>query len=771
LKYTISFKISNKKEIDFNFVSWLYMKFSKVKPSVKLLLLVFIVFMQFLYSENIGTVIGTVEDAESQTPLPNVNILISGSDIGTVADINGEYRLNLPPGKYQIVFRCIGYQKEKREIQLVDKSTITLNVQLKIKPIQFKGIIVEESRNKSNINTNYKISFRSLQNVPQLGEPDMFEAIKALPGIYQTNDLKGNIHVRGGSSDQNQILLDGVEIHNPYHLLGLFSVFNVWAIEDVNIYPADFPVKHSGRLSSVIDIKTKIPPENRYMKANISLVSSSVSIAKAWEKRSMLLAYRRTYLDLLTAAMRFKIPYTFYDTNFKYTEKLLNDIELTVTGFYNKDRIVPEELDENEDSESAKDAVKWGNVLGSVGISKRNGKIKTGLSVSYSENFLNLDGSSGILNNKLNDISVKGNFQKNCIRQNISLGFQINKINSSYLWGGNLPVEEFFYEHIPHNFDYKHKVYHYGLYAQDNFLITQNLIFSSGLRFDLWDKEKTMSPRLSLEWKMSDFSSLKFAFGDYYQYFSQGAEGIEGSIIAPLFPNEVPSKAQTYSIGYFHKIVDLYKISIEVYQRYFRDVVKIQTDNFPSFTRGSGKTSGFDLLFQKKRGSITYQVSYTFQKSLETFEGVTCPTDWDSPHCLNGIIGFNVAKKWFLNTRISYRSGIPYTPIIGRYVGAKRLDSYNYLAPRFVKSAKNSDRLSDYFRLDVSLRKNYHRKNMDYVVYVQVLNLLNRGNILRYDWRDYWSACIITDMEGNIVRQGATNSLPIIPSIGVEFNF
>jgi hypothetical protein len=156
---------------------------------------------------------------------------------------------------------------------------------------------------------------------------------------------------------------------------------------------------------------------------------------------------------------------------------------------------------------------------------------------------------------------------------------------------------------------------------------------------------------------------------------------------------------------------------------------------------------------------------------LETFEGVTCPTDWDSPHCLNGIIGFNVAKKWFLNTRISYRSGIPYTPIIGRYVGAKRLDSYNYLAPRFVKSAKNSDRLSDYFRLDVSLRKNYHRKNMDYVVYVQVLNLLNRGNILRYDWRDYWSACIITDMEGNIVRQGATNSLPIIPSIGVEFNF
>jgi len=508
------------------------------------------------------------------------------------------------------------------------------------------------------------------------------------------------------------------------------------------------------------------------MKANISLVSSSVSIAKAWEKRSMLLAYRRTYLDLLTAAMRFKIPYTFYDTNFKYTEKLFNDIELTVTGFYNKDKIVPGELDESEGSESSKDAVNWGNVLGSVGISKRNAKIKSELSVSYSKNFLNLDGSSGILNNKLSDVSVKGNFQKNFIRQNISLGFQIRKINLSYLWqGGDFPVEEIFYEHIPYNFEYKHEDYQYGLYAQDNFFINQNLILSSGLRFDLWDKEKTMSPRLSLKWKINDFSSLKFAFGDYYQYFSQGSEGIEGSIIAPLFPNEFPSKAQTYSIGYFHKIVDLYKISIEVYQRYFRDIVKIQTDDFPSFIRGSGKTSGFDLLFQKKRGSITYQLSYTFQKSLETFEGVTCPPDWDSPHCLNGIIGFHVAKKWFLNTRISYRSGIPYTPIIGRYVGSKSLDSYNYLAPRFINDTKNSARLSDYFRLDISLRKKYNWKNIDYVVYVQVLNLLNRGNILRYDWGDYWSDIIITDMEGNIIRQGSTNSLPIIPSIGVEFSF
>jgi len=748
------------------------MRFTQVQPLRKLLLFVFIVFIKLLYSENIGTVIGTVEDAKSQTPLPNVNILISGSDIGAVTDDNGVFRLSLRPGKYQIVLRCIGYQEEKQEIQLVDKGTITLNIQLKIKPIQFKGIIVEESRSRSSVNTNYRISLRSLQNVPQLGEPDLFEAIKALPGIYQVNDLKGNIYVRGGSSDQNQILLDGVEIHNPYHMLGLFSVFNVWTIEDVNIYPADFPVKYSGRLSSVIDIKTKIPTNKRYMRANISLISSSMSIAKAWEKRSILLAYRRTYLDLVTAAIGFKIPYTFYDTNFKYTETLFKDIELTVTGFYNRDRIVPGELDESKGSESSKDAVNWGNVMGSVGISKRNGKIKTGLSVSYSKNFLNMDGFNSLLDNKLSDISIKGDFQRNFIRQNISLGFQIRKINLSYLWqGGDLPVEEFFYEHIPYNFEYKHEDYNYGLYAQDNFFINQNLILSSGIRFDLWDKKETISPRFSLKWKMNDFSSLKFSFGDYYQQISQGAEGMEGSIIAPLFPNEVPSKAQTYSIGYFHKIVDLYKISIEVYQRYFRDIVKIQTDDFPSFVKGSGKTSGFDLLFQKKRGSITYQLSYTFQKNSETFRGVTCPPDWDSPHCLNGIIGFSIGKMWFLNTRISYRSGIPYTPIIGRYVGVEDLNFYYYLAPRFIKSAKNSDRLSDYFRLDVSLRKKYHWRNIDYVVYVQVLNLLNRGNILRYDWGDYWSGSIIRDMEGNIVRQGATNSLPIIPSVGIEFNF
>lgn len=719
-------------------------------------ILIFI--FSFCFAEENFVLSGYIHDIKTGSPISNVNIYNQKHGIGTVSDKNGYYNLNFPePGKYLLIFKSIEHKTEYKSV-FISSENKPLDIELRPGIIEFKGVVVEGTKEMS-LHNDVKITSKSLKNNPALGEPDIIAAIRTLPGIYMTNDLKGGFYVRGGSPDQNMIMLDGCEVVNPFHVLGLFSTFNIWAMEDVQVYPANFPVNYSGKLSSAIDIASKEPKKNTEFNANVSLVSSAFAWSKAWNKRSLLIGYRNTYIDKFTYILGITFPYSFYDANIKYTENLSEAVSLQFNYFENRDRFV---MGYDNEDESQHDKMKWGNELYNANLSKKftNGLLK--FSLAQNSNLFRLSGNDYIDNQiKYQKATIDINYKMN--NHIFSSGFEYRKDILDYEWNTSI-VDEIFYEEALEVFENQYNKETYSVYFADKINIVNKFYINPGLRTDFINSNYYFSPRLSLSWNRNVNSKIKLNIGRYYQSFSQGAIGKEGTLISPTFPNKKISFCDSYSASYFFKIGQIYDFRIETFIRDFKNLALMKKDNFPDFEYSSGNAYGIDFMLSKSAGFFTYQLSYAFQRTYNYFSGIKAPADWDTPHVFTGIFGFNFFKEWFLNSQIVYRTGLPYTPTIGKYNSLGSI-FYGNSGVRFVEGEINSARYSDYFRWDISLRKKYYKKNYNYVVYVQVINVLNRKNTLRYDWEQYW------DYYDNENAIGENGSLPIIPSLGVEFEF
>jgi len=274
-----------------------------------------------------------------------------------------------------------------------------------------------------------------------------------------------------------------------------------------------------------------------------------------------------------------------------------------------------------------------------------------------------------------------------------------------------------------------------------------------------------------LRWLFDKYSSLSLSFGYYYQPFSQGAVPREGSIVAPIFHNSKASEARTVSLGYEKELNEYYNYSIELYQRTFNDIVEIRTDEtFPMFRYGNGEAYGLDGMFKKGLGDFTFQLSGSVQKNEVTFRDTTFTPDWDTPYALSGILSYRFNDVWSINTQTTYQSGTPYTPVIEKYLkflDPRKGNEIGDMKMTFVNGAKNSARLSDYFRFDVSLQNRGTWGPVDYMIYLQVLNLFNTGNILRYSWYDYYYSV----SQGECNKTGTVTAMPVIPSLGIALNF
>ncbi len=725
------------------------------------------------FSAPIGSVSGTVSDAKSEVPLPNVNVYVPETDIGTTTNNLGHYRLRLPVGKYTLKFESIGYASELREVEITEAREIHLDIALTPKALEMEGVIVEEEKHAKYLSTHYRMGEETIQEIPPLGEPDVLNAVKSLPGIIQTNDLTGNLYVRGGAADQNQILLDGVEIDHPYHLFGLFSGINAWAVGTFRVFPADFPVKYSGKLSSVIDIRTKSPKEGQHGTVNLSLISSSAVYQNHWENQWLLLAGRRTNIDFITALLNKSIPYKFYDANLKYIYAFSDQVQLRVYGFYNNDSFDPTIRsihDANKTNPNLRN--NWGNKMWAVELARDVENSLATLRYSFSENFILMnDPDNYHVENYVEHRTLRGDVIQEFDTHTVHAGFYLRKEDLSYQWNGNYLIEQIFYPNIPREFSYNYDKYNYGIYLQDDRHLFSKLRASGGVIWDSWGEYETFSPRLNFRWIFDKYSNLSLSAGYYYQPFSQGAEPREGSIIAPIFHNSKPSRARTLSLGYEKELNQYYNYSVEFYQRTFDDLVEIRTDEtFPMFRRGTGTAYGMDVLFKKGLGDLTFQISGSLQKNQVTFRDTTYAPDWDTPYAFTGVVSYRFNDVWSINTQTTYQSGTPYTPVIEKYLkflDPRKGNDINDMEMNFVTGAKNSARLSDYFRFDISLQNRGSWGNVDYMFYLQVLNLFNTGNILRYSWYDYYYSVA----QGNCNRTGVVTAMPIIPSLGLALNF
>jgi len=256
---------------------------------------------------------GIVKSAENEETLPSANIMVKGTNIGTTSNVDGFFTLlNLPDDKVTLNVFYVGYHPIEVTVDLNEQKDGVV-IALQPNDIELDGVVVSSQSYKMIKATegvsSIRVSPKDLQSLPSFGEVDIFRSLQLLPGISGTNESSSGLYVRGGTPDQNLVLLDGMTVYNVDHFFGFFSAFNADAVKDIQVFKGGYPAKYGGRVSSVVDLTGKTgDPNNFHMSGGINLLNAHASVeVPLWGKGSVLFTGRRSYTDFLESGLYRKI--------------------------------------------------------------------------------------------------------------------------------------------------------------------------------------------------------------------------------------------------------------------------------------------------------------------------------------------------------------------------------------------------------------------------------------------------------------------------------
>ena len=682
---------------------------------------------------------GIVKDANTNETLIGVPIGVKGLPRkGVATNEHGFYSITLPKGDYTLFLSYLGYEEQEIKISLT--KSITQTVLLKPSAVGLNEVVVTGRKSDENVTSVQtgveKISLGEIQKLPVLmGERDVIKAFQLLPGVKSTGDGSTGMFVRGGSADQNALLLDNAPLYNASHLMGFFSTFNSDAIKDATMYKGAMPAQYGGRLSSVLDVQMRDGDNQKYqLGGGIGLISSNLSAEGPIQKgkASFLVSGRRTYADMIArmsgAEDAQNSTLYFYDLNMKLNWAASEKDKLFLSAYLGQDKMgVDKVLSTN-----------WGNTA----IALRWNKILT------PKLFLN---SSLIYNKYAYDVEVEMNMD-------IKLSSEIN----DYIWKQELQyflnpdnTWRFGYTTTYHDispgkvdsdtirFDEIKPLQHRyswenGIFASNTLKLSNKFELVYGLRLsafsvlgkgdfytlnDLREITDTVSyksgefiktyfnlePRLSMMYKLNDVSSLKAAYGRT----TQNMHLISNSFMmgpmdrwASSSNNIKPQIADQVTLGYFRNFYNNeYEFSVEGYYKDMRN--QIDFKDHANIGRkdgvetellfGKGRAYGIEFLVKKKTGKLTGWVGYTLARSEKQIDGIN-NNDWypavqDRTHDISIVGMYELSNKWSLSASWVYYTGNAITYPSGKLI----YDGQEY--PYYNK--RNEYRAPDYHRLDL----------------------------------------------------------------------
>ena len=286
-------------------------------------LLFFLSINTLVYAQN-NTISGFITDKETGEALIGANVFIQETGNGMSTDKkNGYYVLqNISSGNYNLIVSYIGYNTFKKDIVVLENESIKMDISLIIEALEINEVEVsaEKLQRKNNIQpSRVNLSPRIIKAAPALAEPDIFRTIQSLPGVLTNNEASTGLVIRGGNTDQNLILLDGITVYNPTHFGGIFSNFIVDAVKEAELIKGGYNDEYGGRLSAVLNVLSREGINFFQGKTSISLLSAQTTMEGPFYKGAWLLSARRTYFDyLLPKILPPKtseniLPYYFYD--------------------------------------------------------------------------------------------------------------------------------------------------------------------------------------------------------------------------------------------------------------------------------------------------------------------------------------------------------------------------------------------------------------------------------------------------------------------------
>lgn len=714
-----------------------------MRYSLVFFLIVFCPFFIFLKGESGETakrvtLSGYIRDSVNGEVLIGANVYVRGLQAGTVTNAYGFYSISLQPGEYTFVFSYVGYTSQVLTQKL--RENMVKDVELTPVPQELDEVTVKAEKPDANVtrtemSTN-KLEMITIRKIPALmGEVDVLKAVQLLPGVAATSEGTSNFTVRGGSYDQNLILLDEATIYNPSHLMGFFSVFNNDAIRDVKLYKGDIPAAYGGRLSSLLDVRMK-EGNNRKLSGTggIGTVSSRLTLEGPVikNKASFIVSGRRTYLDIFTPlatdkAIR-KSRLYFYDLTAKLNMTLNDRNRVFLSGYSGKDHFRNEYASMAFGNQIM--TARWNHLFSQ--------RIFTNITALYSRydyslGFAPTETIDFIWKYNMEDFSGKVDFTwypdpGNTVRFGIQSTY--HKLNPGSITSEGVLVTYT----LPTCNSLEHAVYlsneqsitsrlsvKYGLryslfqnigkgtlyHFADDYTSTDSIVYPKGKIFNTYGG---FEPRIGIKYELNNRSSVKASYSRTRQYYQMASNSTSGTPLDLWFsasPNVKPQIADQVAGGYFRDFFNhTLQTSVEIYYKHMNHAMDF-CDHASLYGNrklegelrfGSARAYGAEFLIQKPEGRFNGWISYTYSHSEKTIrainDGKTYLAPYDKPNTVYIVLNYDWTKRFSFGAVWVYSTGTPSTFPVGRA-------SYgNLIYP--IYSGRNTYRLPDYHRLDIS---------------------------------------------------------------------
>ncbi len=726
----------------------------------------------FAKNKDFGQINGLIKDASNGKKLSYANIVIKRTKFGGISNKKGYYFIeNIPAEKYIITASYMGYKESSKEIIVEPNKTLRCNFELEPSPIQLKSVSVNAKRLKFERDVSvstYTLRKTDLEKASVVGgETDLFRSLQLLPGVIASSDFSSQLYVRGGSPDQNLILLDGITVYNPSHLGGLFSTFNTDAISDAEIMTGGFPAKYGGRMSSVLNITSKDGNSKKFStSSSISIISAKTLLEGPLAKGSWMASIRRTYFDQLLKNTKFSFPYYFYDGMGKVNFDLSANTNVTLAGLLGED--VFNYTIEEDGKELGQLDMRWGN----RGLSakwlqyltpKLYGEVLCAWSNFHTNMNLEFFKSNSSFKDEVIDYTVKGDFTY-ALAPNHTLDFGFDAKSITFDFEVEMDTIKLLNEvdtAIVRTF-----------YLQDKWEINPLCFlqvgirpthFTPGSRFR-WD------PRLGLKYRLAPNTAINASFGFYSQFLATVHSGEEliniFDIWLPPGENYAPGLSKHYILGVEQWISNTLNFTVEGYYKTFEHLLELKekgTFDDDAFNTGSGYATGLDFMFKKTAGKFSGGISYSLSLTKRTFNDTTFCPRYDQRHNLS--LGFEVNLPWGLSTNLKWQlgTGFPYPGVRGRY----HRTEYDFsgdsttTSTRYITAPRDYYRYPAYHRADLGLKKAFNWKFLKGECFVGVINLYNHKNVFLYIW----------DCEKDPPERIAVTMFPLFPSLGFNIKF
>ncbi len=723
------------------------------------------------------TISGYITDAESGETLIGATALVKEIGNGAVSNEYGFYSISVPKGKYTLEFSYIGFGNVIKPFSL--SANYKLDVEMSEMKNELAEVVVtakEEDDNVREVSMSVnKLDITTIKSMPTLlGEVEIIRSLQLLPGVNSVGEGATGFNVRGGSIDQNLILLDEAPVYNSSHLFGFFSVFNPDAVKDVKLYKGGIPSRYGGRLSSILDVRMK---EGNKKKLNInggvgfifSRLSVEAPIIK--DKSSLIVAARRSYIDILAKPFLSESlddsQLNFYDLTLKTNYDINDKNRLFLSGYFGRDNF----------GFGDQAGFNWGNKTGTIRWNHLfSERLFSNLTFYFSDydyqiKFGNDSQNKFDWNASIQNIGVKPEFSFFLKPGNL-LKFGGQSILYTFDPGNAVGVSEGEERDfsLPQKYAMENAIYveneidisttikaNYGLrlssftylgkgtaYEYADGIPGERRYATSATEYGDWKSIKTyynFEPRLSLQMQLSSNNSIKASYNRTTQYIhlvSNTTAATPVDVWTPSTNNIRPTTADQVAFGYFQNLNDnTYELSAEVYYKTMNNLVDyidgadLLLNQFieGDLIEGKGRAYGIELMAKKTKGKFSGWLSYTLARTERQTPGISggewYASRFDQLHNLRLTGFYEINDRWTTSANFAFNTGSPTTFPTTRYT------IQGFVVPHNANEERNNVRLPNYHRLDLSITrkgkiKEGERWTGDWVF--SVYNVYNRKN-------------------------------------------